>query len=199
MNPVKAVSSEQFLVGSRNATTGALTTVACAASGAYTQAGSAVTAASSTNDGMKITAGVIDVSVQRRVGIWLAVNGAASESSAKVSVLVLGSAVGTVASAPPTGIMDVWHALQVTDGSVTSAALGGAMVGSMVLTATPNWGTVAMFGANLTSPALTSANDRWRGRYTVDVTDCRWLQILYAESGDTAHPSTVAISISGAV
>lgn len=194
--PAKSVTSELFLVGSRNATTGVLTTVACAAAGAYTKAGASVT---SVSEGLPTVAGIVDVSQVRRIGIWLAVNGAASEVTAKVSLLVLGSACAQIASASPTGIMDTWYALQVTDGSVTSAALGGAMPASQVMTATPNWGTVAMFGANITSPALTAAADRWRGRYTVDVTDTRYLQILYAESGDTAHPSTVAISISGAI
>lgn len=193
--PVKAVTTERFLVGSRSLTTGALTTVACAASGAYTKAGSAVTEAQT----MQIVSGIVDVSGQRRIAIWLAVNGAASESAAKVSILVLLSASTGINGAFPTGIMDVWYKAAVTDGSVTSAALGGALPGSMVITATPNWGTVAEYGANITSAALTASTDRDRYRYTVDVTDATYMQILYAESGDTAHPSTVAISISGAI
>lgn len=193
--PAPTKSTERFLVGSRAISTGVLTTVACAASGAYTKAGAAVTE----NDTMPITAGVMNVTQFRRLTIWLAVNGAASEVSAKVSLLVLLSGSTQIASAVPTGIMDVWYAAQITDGSVTSAALGGAMPGSMVMTATPNWGTAAMYGANITSPALTAAADRWRGRYTVDVTDATYCQILYAESGDTAHPSTVAISVTGSI
>lgn len=193
--PAVDKSTERFIVGSRAIATGVLTTVACAASGAYTKAGAAVTE----NDTMPINAGVMDVRQFRRLTLWLAVNGAASEVSAKVSLLVLLSASPQINGAVPTGIMDVWYPAQVTDGSVTSAALGGAMVGSMVLTATPNWGTVAMYGANITSPALTNAADRWRGRYTVDVTDATWCQVLYAESGDTTHPSTIALSVTGSV
>lgn len=193
--PSAAKSPERFLVGSRAISTGVLTTVACAASGAYTKAGAAVTESNT----MPITAGILDVTQFRRLTIWLAVNGAASEVSAKVSLLVLVSGSTQINGAVPTGIMDVWYAAQITDGSVTSAALGGAMPGSMVMTATPNWGTAAMYGANITSPALTNAADRWRGRYTVDVMDSAYCQILYAESGDTAHPSTIALSVSGSV
>lgn len=196
--PYKAVTEEVFLVGSRSITTGALTTVAAAAAGAYTKAGAAITDLFGLSTaGIPVGAGIMKVSQFRRMGIWLAVNGAASEASAKTSLLVLVSGATQIAGAFPTGIMDTWYAAAVTDNSVTSAALGGAMPASQAMTATPNWGTVAEYGANITTPALTAASDRLRLRYTVDVGDAVWMQILYAESGDTNHPSTIALSVTG--
>lgn len=178
--PVKSLGPETFLVGTRSLTTGALSGLAaCAASGAYT------------------SAGVFDVSMFRGVAVYLTVNGVASEVSARVGLFVGVSGVDQINGAKPTGTMDVWHAPSVIDGSVTATALGGALPGGQGFTATPSWGAQTNYGLLILHNALSAASDKLRIMYPLSTQFARWMQVFYAEHGDTAHPSQVAISYVG--
>lgn len=174
--PTPETSDEVFLVGSRSLTTGVLTLGNCDAASAYK------------------SAGVTDVTIARRLALRIAVNGATSESNAQVALFVASAGCSQINGAAPTGIMDVWYAPLVVDGSVTASALTGTMPASQVMTAAPNWGIGSPYGLWIKLPVLTAAANRWRGTITFDVSCDRYFQVFYAEIGDTTNRSTVALS-----
>lgn len=148
-----------------------LAATACAASGAY------------------VNAGRINLDGARQIGIMIDYDTHASSTTGRPAMYVMVSA----SEVAPAAGDDDWFILTVNDGSVTSTALGGAVPSGADYTATPNWGLVVQDKLLLTTRATTAGSDELRQAWTINVTPWRWMQIAYGEHGDTTNAGTLAI------
>ncbi len=153
---------------------GALTTLidddACAASGAY------------------VSGGIIDVSGARKIVFYVDYNPAAASGRPAFLPLVSG------AGAKPAAADDAWFEMSVWDGSVTAAALGGALPAGMDFTAAPDIGQCLQQRMLIVLKAAAAGTNEIRMKFTLNVDDARWLQLLYAEDGATGSPGTLTVS-----
>lgn len=177
--PRLAMTDEVFLVGSR--ASGTLTTVACAAAGAYT------------------ATAPIDVEPLRNLHTYIAMDSVTSNTTGSISILVEYCPAQLASDDADTA--DQWYSLAAWDGSLgAAAALGGALPASWPYTATPSFKSVTMERVNVLTTAVSLATDKLRFKLNpLDVSGVRYLRFLYAATVDTTHPMKVAISVVGSV
>lgn len=187
----------QFLFGSQALTTGAVTTTAVAAAGAF--ANTAVVSLVGT--------GTSGENGRRYVALWMWVDGVASTAAAQLGIRVWCSATprltavaGSGTPIDPTDQMDVWCGAVVDDGSVTSAAEAGAMPSGVTPTATPNWGEQSGFVNTFKTPPMSGgAAERWRGYRVYNLGLARYFYVQYGQLTDTSHVLKLALAYSTGV
>lgn len=186
-----------FLVGSQALTTGAVTTAAVTAGGAFanTAVVSLVDTGTTVGDNR---------SGCRYVCLWAWVDGVASTASAQLGLRVWCSATPQITAVAnsgtpinPTDQMDVWCGACFDDGSVTSSAEAGAMPSGFTATATPSWGEQGpLVGTWKTPPMSGGASERWRGYRVFNLGLARYFLVQYGQIADTGHVLKLALAFS---
>lgn len=144
------------------------TEIAAAAAGAYTTA----------------QGGVIDLDGAREITIGLQYDPASA--TGRPAIILLGS----IHFDQPGATDDAWLVPQGSDGVITDTTLGGALPVGQDFTATPQWGAQTLKRALWLPKAVAAATDELRDGQVFKVSGFRWLQVLYAEHGDTAAPGS---------
>ena len=124
----------------------------------------------------------------RFLHLYVEVDAAAAGN--QIGLLVVGTAQETL----PLSGDDVWFPLAIWNSVVTSTALGGARPSGADYTATPNWGQITPQGLLLTTPAASGATDEIRlAEPPINLGGCRFIQIAWAEHGNTGTPSNLRL------
>lgn len=103
----------------------------------------------------------------------------------------------SIADAQPAAGDDVWTNIPVTDGTVTTTVLGGAVPTGADWTQDPGRGLVAVRGAAIQpcAPAV-GTSDRIRESILLRVDSARWFQIAVAERGAVGTPGYLRLRYS---
>lgn len=140
--------------------------------------------------GLYKSAGIIDVEGARFLGLELGYEShAVAGTGGLPSVIVMVSG----ASAQPAAADESWYPLVASDGSLTAAALLGALPANTDF-AINQFAKSVQYPLNLPLPAATANSQKVKGAATVNVTPWRWAQVLVAEAGSTlASPGKLGV------
>lgn len=132
---------------------------------------------------------IISVLRARRVTLWIAINGAASESNAQVGFNVWLSGQTTQ---PAVGD-DSWYAPAILDAVATDGTLSGSRPSGWDPTDTPSFRSYVIGPASFKSFVLTASTNKIRLALPIDVTGAKWMHIQCIELGDTSHPCVMGV------
>lgn len=146
--------------------------------------------------GLYKSAGIIDVEGARVLGLELGYESHASAGSGGLpSVIILVSG----AESAPAAADESWYPLLGSDGSLTAAALLGALPAGADFVGT-QFAKSVNYPLNVPLPAATANSQKVKGAVAISVTPWRWVQVLVAEAGSTlASPGKLGVKATLAV
>jgi hypothetical protein len=87
-----------------------------------------------------------------------------------------------------------WFTMGYTDGTYTEGTLSGTLPSGTDFSAAPNFAKVKFEGLCIRTDPADADTDVVQIKVSLDVSDARWIQLMYHEAGDTANPGALAIS-----
>lgn len=144
---------------------------------------------------------IVEVTRLRRLALEISINYSASAGATAYPVIipmVSSSVLPPIdQSVAPDKSSDVWFPPAITDGSVTGTANSGTLPTTTNFTNGPLFGEQVHRPLRIRPPTSSANSDKVRMVVALDVTHARWFQLIAAEVGNTAQPSTLDIAIVG--